>query len=56
MARKEKERHEKRTRMDVTIPENLRIWIDNLVKERVFATRSHAVERALLELKKNWPP
>lgn len=56
LTRKKKERHEKRERVDVTIPGNLLEWIDGQVKDRIFATRSHAVEKALLELKKNRPP
>lgn len=59
MARKGKEHlksSENRERVDVTLPADLVRWVDALVKDRTYATRSHAVEKALLELRKNRPP
>lgn len=42
-----------REKLQVTVPKDLIAWIDQQVKARKFHHRSHAVEVALLELKKS---
>jgi Arc/MetJ-type ribon-helix-helix transcriptional regulator len=37
----------------VTLPPELITWIDERVKDRTYGSRSHAIERAILELKKD---
>jgi Arc/MetJ-type ribon-helix-helix transcriptional regulator len=39
-------------KLSVTIDTGLVRWIDRKIEEKIFANRSHAVERALVELKK----
>ena len=41
-----------RKRVGVTIPEELIEWVDSEVEARKYASRSHAIEVALLELRK----
>lgn len=41
-----------KTRFDITVDKKLTDWVDEKVKERKFANRSHAVDVALMELKK----
>jgi len=36
----------------VTLPPELISWIDDRVKDRTYGSRSHAIERAILELMK----
>lgn len=36
----------------VTVDKNLADWVDERVEEKKFASRSHAVDVALMELKK----
>lgn len=43
----------KRENLPVTVPRDLIVWLDELVKRRRFSTRSHAVEVALIELRKH---
>jgi len=43
----------KRMALQVTVPVELIGWIDEQVRRRRFSTRSHAVEVALLELRKD---
>ena len=40
-----------RKRVGVTLPEPLIEWIDKQVKARKYASRSHAIEVAVLKLK-----
>jgi len=40
-------------RLQVTIRQDLVKWIDQQVEKLKFANRSHAIEYALMELKKN---
>jgi Arc/MetJ-type ribon-helix-helix transcriptional regulator len=42
-----------RVKITLTIPADLAKWVDEQVEAREYATRSHAFEVALLELKKN---
>jgi len=42
-----------RVKITLTIPADLAKWVDKQVEAREYATRSHAFEVALLELKKN---
>jgi Arc/MetJ-type ribon-helix-helix transcriptional regulator len=42
-----------RVKITLTIPADLAKWIDEQVEAREYATRSHAFEVALLELKRN---
>lgn len=42
----------RRQALQVTVPVELIAWIDEQVRRRRFSTRSHAVEVALLNLKK----
>jgi len=38
-------------RVCVTLPEDLVEWLDDQVKTRIYADRSHAVEIAILRMK-----
>jgi Arc/MetJ-type ribon-helix-helix transcriptional regulator len=40
-------------RIAVTVSEDLLRWVDGKVKDTTFANRSHAVERALTQLREN---
>ena len=40
-------------RIAVTVSEDLLKWVDSKVKDTTFANRSHAVERALTQLREN---
>ena len=42
-----------RVKITLTLPADLVKWVDERVEVREYATRSHAFEVALLELKKN---
>jgi Arc/MetJ-type ribon-helix-helix transcriptional regulator len=42
-----------RVKITLTLPADLAEWIDAKVRDREYATRSHALEVAILELKKN---
>ena len=42
-----------RVKITLTLPADLAKWVDEQVEAREYATRSHAFEVALLELKKN---
>lgn len=42
-----------RVKITLTLPADLAKWVDEKVREREYATRSHAFEVAILELKKN---
>jgi len=42
-----------RVKITLTLPADLVEWMDERVEAREYATRSHAFEVALLELKKN---
>jgi len=42
-----------RVKITLTLPVDLAKWVDERVEAREYATRSHAFEVALLELKKN---
>jgi Arc/MetJ-type ribon-helix-helix transcriptional regulator len=42
-----------RVKLTLTLPADLAKWIDAQVRERKYATRSHALEVAILELKKS---
>jgi Arc/MetJ-type ribon-helix-helix transcriptional regulator len=42
-----------RVKITLTLPADLAKWVDERVEAREYATRSHALEVALLELKKN---
>ncbi len=42
-----------RVKITLTLPADLARWVDERVEAREYATRSHAFEVALLELKKN---
>ncbi len=42
-----------RVKITLTLPADLAKWVDEKVREREYATRSHAFEVALLELRKN---
>jgi Arc/MetJ-type ribon-helix-helix transcriptional regulator len=42
-----------RVKITLTLPVDLAKWVDEKVREREYATRSHAFEVAILELKKN---
>jgi Arc/MetJ-type ribon-helix-helix transcriptional regulator len=42
-----------RVKITLTLPADLAKWVDGQVEAREYATRSHALEVALLELKKN---
>ena len=39
-------------RVGVTLPENLVEWLDKQVESRIYSDRSHAIEVAILTLKK----
>lgn len=39
-------------RMCVTVREELVKWIEDMIEEGIYASKSHAVERALILLKK----
>jgi metal-responsive CopG/Arc/MetJ family transcriptional regulator len=39
-------------RVTITIPEDLLEWLDDKVKERVYASRSHAFEVFVIEAKR----
>jgi len=43
----------RRVKVTLTLPGELTEWIDEKVKQREFATRSHAVEVALIEFRRN---
>jgi metal-responsive CopG/Arc/MetJ family transcriptional regulator len=40
--------------LNVTVPPELVIWLDQAVKKRVFANRSHGVELCILEGKRKY--
>ena len=40
-------------RIAVTVSDELLRWVDSKVKDTTFANRSHAVERALTQLREN---
>jgi len=42
-----------RVKITLTLPADLARWVDERVEAREYATRSHAFEVALLELKRN---
>jgi Arc/MetJ-type ribon-helix-helix transcriptional regulator len=42
-----------RVKITLTLPADLAKWVDEKVRDREYATRSHAFEVAILELKKN---
>jgi len=42
-----------RVKITLTLPADLAKWVDEQVEAREYATRSHALEVALLELKKS---
>jgi Arc/MetJ-type ribon-helix-helix transcriptional regulator len=42
-----------RVKVTLTLPVDLAKWVDERVEAREYATRSHAFEVALLELRKN---
>jgi hypothetical protein len=42
-----------RVKITLTLPADLAKWVDERVEAREYATRSHALEVALLELKKD---
>jgi metal-responsive CopG/Arc/MetJ family transcriptional regulator len=42
-----------RVKITLTLPADLAKWVDEKVKDREYATRSHAFEVAILELRKN---
>jgi len=42
-----------RVKITLTLPADLTKWVDEKVRDREYATRSHAFEVAILELKKN---
>ena len=42
-----------RVKITLTLPAELAKWVDERVEAREYATRSHAFEVALLELKRN---
>lgn len=42
-----------RVKITLTIPADLAKWVDEQVEAREYATRSHAFEVALLELRRN---
>jgi Arc/MetJ-type ribon-helix-helix transcriptional regulator len=42
-----------RVKVTLTLPADLSKWVDERVEAREYATRSHAFEVALLELKRN---
>ena len=42
-----------RVKITLTLPADLAKWVDERVEAREYATRSHALEVALLELKRN---
>jgi len=53
MLMSEKENLHPRVKITLTLPADLAKWVDEKVREREYATRSHAFEVAILELKKN---
>jgi len=44
MAPRRKADEDKRKEISVTVPKELVAWVDEMVKERVYASRSHGVE------------
>ena len=48
MVRPAKEDIEHREKISVTIPKELVDWVDDMVKRRAFASRSHGVEISIL--------
>jgi len=38
-----------RIRISITLPEEIIKWIDEMVEKRIYASRSHAIERIILE-------
>jgi metal-responsive CopG/Arc/MetJ family transcriptional regulator len=48
MAPRRKTNEDKRVKISVTIPKELVIWLDKMVEERAFASRSHGVELGLM--------
>ncbi|MCX6652431.1 MAG: ribbon-helix-helix domain-containing protein [Methanomassiliicoccales archaeon] len=38
-----------REKLTVTVPQELIDWLDEMVKKRVFASRSHGVELCIME-------
>jgi len=40
-----------REKLTVTVPQELIDWIDEMVKKRAFASRSHGVELCIMEYK-----
>jgi Arc/MetJ-type ribon-helix-helix transcriptional regulator len=42
-----------RVKITLTLPSDLAKWVDEKVRDREYATRSHAFEVAILELKKS---
>lgn len=41
-------------KFSVSIDENLLKWLDGEIKTKRFASRSHGIEFALMQLKKEW--
>jgi Arc/MetJ-type ribon-helix-helix transcriptional regulator len=41
----------KKARISVAVDKEFLTWIDQMTEKRVFANRSHAIQRALLKLK-----
>ena len=42
-----------RVQVSITLPKDLADWLDNIVEEREVATRSFAIEKALLDYRKS---
>jgi len=42
-----------RAKVTVTVDQDLITWVDQLIEEKKYRNRSHAVEYALYELRKN---
>jgi Arc/MetJ-type ribon-helix-helix transcriptional regulator len=42
-----------RVPISITVPKEVLVWLDEKVKSRVYANRSHAVEVIVLEAMKN---
>ena len=49
MGRPAKEDIEHREKISVTIPKELVDWVDEMVRKRAFASRSHGVELCIME-------
>lgn len=41
----------KKARISIAVDREFLTWIDQMIEKRVFANRSHAIQRAILKLK-----